>query len=356
MKSILRSKLFITLITALVCAAVIIAALPREPKLLEVATPTKIPIREFPPACGFCNWEENRTWLSETEVAIAQGEINVYGGRKPVDARLTILDVQNGTKVAVDARFPRPAGDTENFPAISPDGTRVLWKDESGTHIGDLATGRRLDWPGRIGSRNLGNYWFAGGRSWIQWDTMPDHVTVFDSARPGQGVRYSFQRHGSDDNANRYSNPFMAGSDFIIVTRQGKSSTMFLEYVLQAQQRRLALLCTRTANPPAGYDICYCAVSPAGDRVAWVLVRTGQNSAMETLQRLLHRTTQQAGVSESIWTSTPDGQDWREIGYLRTKLELPAGSDDIYELAWVPGGKRLAFDYNNRIYTVRVSY
>ena len=116
----------------------------------------------------------------------------------------------------------------------------------------------------------------------------------------------------------------------------------------------IALTCwsSHYAGPLAGYDTGYCAVSPAGDRVAWVLVRTGQDPTIWTLQHLLHRTTKQTGISESIWISTLDGHDWREIGSLRSNLKPPARVYDVYDLEWLPGSKRLAFNYGNTIYTI----
>jgi hypothetical protein len=79
------------------------------------------------------------------------------------------------------------------------------------------------------------------------------------------------------------------------------------------------------------------AVSPQGDRVAWLLMPSkSRGRAVPTV---------------SLWVSGLDGTSLREIGSVRWTSQSQMG-DIPTQVHWLPGGKRLGFIYGNSLWTV----
>lgn len=55
---------------------------------------------------------------------------------------------------------------------------------------------------------------------------------------------------------------------------------------------------------------------------------------------------------EDIWISRANGKHLREIGYVRQE-EGPDAGTALYDLRWLPDGKRLSFEHNDALWTVR---
>jgi hypothetical protein len=95
-------------------------------------------------------------------------------------------------------------------------------------------------------------------------------------------------------------------------------------------------------------------VSPQGDRIVWQVSRKEASPLQVWLHRFLPMARIKARPTVGLWISRIDGTDLHEIGH----LVVPPQPDDEgdttlwLDVHWLPGGKRLSYEYHDRLYTV----
>jgi hypothetical protein len=97
--------------------------------------------------------------------------------------------------------------------------------------------------------------------------------------------------------------------------------------------------------PMAPCEVSDIALSPRGDRLAWLLIQGNNNQlAQGDLPKPL-----------GLWVSRLDGSGMTEVGHM---IAPPHGLGDYIEevrdLRWLPGGNRLSFMYYDDLYTIDV--
>ena len=102
---------------------------------------------------------------------------------------------------------------------------------------------------------------------------------------------------------------------------------------------------------PSGWFFRAAALSPSGNRIAWLLTSQRIPPLLAFVGRLLPTFVKNVSPSRTyqIRTTTLDGRDAREIGF-QTAGTANLGS--ISDLKWNPDGKRVSFVYGDNLYIV----
>ena len=104
-------------------------------------------------------------------------------------------------------------------------------------------------------------------------------------------------------------------------------------------------------------------VSPQGDKIAWEIVTLSSDRMGEWLQKYLpFLKVQPHNLKRTeLWVCNLDGTDMHEIGCLphpkdqEVEAFLPGRlSPDFWSIVWLPDGKQLSFEYEDKLYTVPV--
>ena len=88
--------------------------------------------------------------------------------------------------------------------------------------------------------------------------------------------------------------------------------------------------------------------SPRCDRVAWLVTYRYDVTGFPLLKQLRARLGDKPHQETAVWVSRLDGSDAHEIGHLAHKPD----ESRPQQLAWLPGGKQLSFNYKGDLYTV----
>ncbi len=106
-----------------------------------------------------------------------------------------------------------------------------------------------------------------------------------------------------------------------------------------------------TVRLPKPAFIQQIALSPSGDRLAWLL---WHDQTPGRFQRFLHRWFSSVKLDSKqiieLWISRTDGSNMHEIG----QQELPIDSFNFLSLHWTPNGKALSFYYKDALYAIPV--
>ena len=91
-------------------------------------------------------------------------------------------------------------------------------------------------------------------------------------------------------------------------------------------------------------------VSPQGNRIAWQVTALREDVGRRWMHRYLPFVREHLYRRTQVWVSRSDGSGMREIGSI---IEQP-GEEKAGELflQWLPGGRRLSFEYKEVLYTV----
>ena len=81
------------------------------------------------------------------------------------------------------------------------------------------------------------------------------------------------------------------------------------------------------------------AVSPDGERIAWLLTKVLGEGAR---------------ASVSLWVSGIDGSGLHRVGAVRVRVQhgISPLADFASQLHWVPGDKKVSFEYGDALWTV----
>jgi hypothetical protein len=86
-----------------------------------------------------------------------------------------------------------------------------------------------------------------------------------------------------------------------------------------------------------------------GDRLVWDLWVHHSSWADRLTHRFLPSTPLRFEERRELWVSGLDGSHMTEIGY--HPLSYRTGQDNLYQIQWLPGGKKISFLYRDGIYT-----
>ena len=88
--------------------------------------------------------------------------------------------------------------------------------------------------------------------------------------------------------------------------------------------------------------------SPNCDRVAWLVTTRYEPTGLWLWRRLRARFGDTAHEETTVWISKADGTEAREIGHIAHKPD----ESRPQQLAWLPSGTQLSFNYKGDLYTV----
>lgn len=120
----------------------------------------------------------------------------------------------------------------------------------------------------------------------------------------------------------------------------------------------LAELSTEGGKPARRYSPCLPQVTkvtqqeivfaPNCDRIGWLVTRHYEPTGFPLLKQLRARLGDKPHQETAIWVSKLDGIDAHEIGHVAHKPD----ESRPQQLAWLPGGKQLSFNYKGDLYIV----
>lgn len=293
-------------------------------------------------------WRSHRftyRWLSTTELLyeVYEGEWNIYKydlatGQSRLLQRLTLLAAEGSFKNVPPNLHP------------SPDGKWVVWKvyghDTQG-YVLSAVDGSRYFQTGR--PRGLEALWLSDSRHWI--DLIDDN---YDKERLARHPNAYSLLHDIDapqhlgkvripriDFLNReyalvrpdrfvYESPGLYQSDRPVMSNvfhRAVITTLTLTGSPQSVHKY-------TVELPSGQAVCAMKFSPSGDKVAWVLIDTRSRSTV------------------SLWISELRGRGLHPLGEIRYADKNQMPYNGIWELQWLPDGKRLSFLYQDALWTV----
>ncbi|HZO87812.1 MAG TPA: hypothetical protein VFB38_05690 [Chthonomonadaceae bacterium] len=95
------------------------------------------------------------------------------------------------------------------------------------------------------------------------------------------------------------------------------------------------------------------ALSPQGDRLAWLLhLRQEPDRMTRFLSRWIPWLRRAPKGAMVLRTSRLDGNDIQDVGYMQIQPDEFLRWFQPYRLQWLPGGKRLSFLYKDAVWTV----
>jgi hypothetical protein len=118
---------------------------------------------------------------------------------------------------------------------------------------------------------------------------------------------------------------------------------------LDAHTQPIAQYQVAVPSDTARYDL---HVSPQGDRIAWQVTTIRADIWQRWLHRYLPFVRRKVQPRAEVWICNLDGSNMHEAGSI---VEPPAeddGSSLRLSLQWLPGGKRLSFEYEDALYTI----
>lgn len=341
MQSYIRKRWPVSIVITFIIMAAILY--PRERYLLNIANKFE----------GFPNWDVNcgYDWLTSNEVMICRGS-------EKTGMKLFIRDLADKHEIELkdlNRHFTNSFvrhGDVQ----ISPDRHWILWTDE----VDGFCTAR-LDgsgyhkWDGSWLTEDC--FWAADSRYWFSLGGG-----VYPKERYQQAVIHAIDASMKDrsvpirpDNQPALSLAATGNPTSCIITSWHQNSSRILklqitEICLLSNMARLRKL---IVSPPKNIkEAGYVAVSPAGDRIAWLVETEANMSFPQWLRRLLP--TLHVGPQRAIglWVSHLDGSNMTEIGHIKLPSDDSNGDMIAYDLRWLPDCKHVSFVYNGALWIV----
>jgi hypothetical protein len=253
---------------------------------------------------------------------------------------------------------------------LSPDGRWLLWCDmimrrgAGGRYAAFALDGSRmLTWTHADNSGNSippeAGYpfaWMPDSRHWIELrvgqevDPKSNRLVTI----PGYLVIRSVDAPGVVSKKPLLS----AGGDLLGITPQrllltlkprngGEHDAEVEEYDLNANAALVRHFPVR-APPNGKFSYHQVALSPQGDRLAWLVPIEKTPPGPPFLARFWAMVGNRPSTAETLWVTRLDGSEPHEVGYLPVKPDAPLPED----LRWLPGGSQLSFVYKGALYTV----
>lgn len=250
------------------------------------------------------------------------------------------------------------------FLDASPDGQQVIWGMSANNplFVATVDGARREQWDGDGGMTQP--FWCADGKHWMQ----------FHFGRSPQSLRWTkIQMHSLDTPQTSVTFPSpppgLNGLDVLaapsadrIIARtpdhvemktpkssegvpnlDGSVSFTFQETPTFRKAQTISVWSLHQAQPLHRYAISLpgwvqeVAVSADGQRAAWLLTTVLGEGAR---------------ASVSLWASGVDGSGLHRIGNVRVQHGSSPLADFASQLHWVPGDKKIGFEYGDALWTV----
>jgi hypothetical protein len=113
---------------------------------------------------------------------------------------------------------------------------------------------------------------------------------------------------------------------------------------------------SQTVGLPTPCFVDHVSVSLQGDRIAWLLSVPVSSKMNSLLHRWFPFVRERTGDEYQLWVSNGEGENMRFLG--RSPFPNDKEEDqiyhraEIYDLTWVPGGKKLSFIVGGKLYTI----
>ena len=304
-------------------------------------------------------------WISDTALLTAKKDRfdSTSGNFVSYRNAVKIHDLQTGRNdelPGLAAQFEKTMKDADYFGQmrISPDGKRVAWQigvsERSGICAATLQ-GKQIGVENGIEGEDFG---WADNEKLLLYDHKRhdgdvgysfDCVGVISSQHP-TGVTIPF---GPEAKQDKETFLFAQGNQFYTITDDGRDPRLdtvtFAGWNIGATVTPAG---TFTVHFPAGAAWRQAALSPHGERVAWLVSRNYVSPFQRFAAKFLHRSITPQN-QEQILVSKIDGSEMREIG----TFDVPFGGAVLEEnkisgLRWLPGGKQLSFEHDGGLWTV----
>jgi hypothetical protein len=342
-------------VTAL-CAILAVTAYRRSRSLLDNAT--EIRISASGGRLHNYTWIDNHTYLTTS-------------GSYP-ETQLLKVDTRSGTEsVCANFSLPpammrfriRPAGIPASVPGtlspwlhagvVSPDGAKALWNSTDGWQLVDFTTGKARS----LGTGTASNVpnprnpapmenatWMPNSRDWVSvvwYFNKPSTLTIRDSSG----------RILSTGPVGRTSGmPYVLGvlpGDVVLLHDFQRVYTVDTRHGFATRFRDETF-------PDDGWFVQDAALSPDRRRIVWSCEkRTDWPRIPGPLGRIAPSSP--VTLVSAIFTSDSDGGNLREVGrYSRMQTSRILDSEHIYDVAWLPDGRHISFNYRDRLWTMPV--
>ena len=295
------------------------------------------------------------SWASDQQV-ITLTDRNTRG------PELELVDVDTG-KARTLMDFETALG-RELLPwlfAVSPDGKHLLWAaggpPDSRWIVSTLEGRPEADWksltPGHrgVGLPPLGAVWKRDSSGWVE--VFDGRVAVYSLDPNRAPTQFSLTGAGPPG----LPLGFTSANELLVemdprppAGNRPPHATFLLVRPFDARPTWRQY----SVPVPAGEEVADVALSPAGDRLAWVMSRvitgfriTGQQDGHPFADVI-------GSLWWSFWESALDGGGMTEIGGLLSNDIGPENQRPLNDLAWTPGGRRLSFRYHGDSWTVPV--
>lgn len=339
---------------------------PQERPLLDIARPLKI---EY-------DAEEQIGWVSDHELLVRHdgpADKKTYHDHILVAESYVfeIYDVEKRTKTLCNALtdwFNQQYSNWNYQLTLSPDGKRLLlWQNTMHRRGGGIlnldGTGGRTweyTYAGNIGDWRLA--WMSDSQRWSEVGTElgkdePSQIRIY---RVDDVARKAFETKSLPSNITSSLNCWVVSPDRLLsadwepfesdiesTTPPSAAQAVTISETLLAEKPVPAK--THEILLPKGYELHTMRISPNGDRIVWVLDQRYIPSFRLFLKRWFPRLEAKEEAYQSLWVSRTDGCAMRELGRVSVKPEVVSS---LEEVNWLPGGKRLAFVYENHLFTV----
>lgn len=291
-------------------------------------------------------------WLSGHEV--------LFLGDNPSKRGFTLVrrDLATGrdTRLTAATRIFEPAIGMNEFKELSPDGRRLLWDEVFKQRIGVVSLdGTQHSYYTHCGSDAQ---WMADSRHWIEW--FEHRIVIHDVTDP-RASRALVYPHGSlligqNDDAR---SAWIPSESHFRMLRQANlpegSSAISEMWVVEGGFGANAVPSRRIRIPlPYTSDYPDTALSPRGDRIAYLLRYKQAPPLLVLLKRFWPALQVRSRSDEALWISNADGTDMHEIGFEeQTSKRVNAPALFSY-LRWLPDGRSVSYIHEHGLYTVPV--
>ncbi len=247
------------------------------------------------------------------------------------------LDLKTGLSTKIPG-FPNAFNKTSfYFTHVSPDGKWFLASSSSGGHwtayslYGRNKAGKTLP----INVKNSIPLWFSDSKRWVE--------IYVDSKKFNWYLTNAIDREikGGASRTEVKGYPFAMLSDEKILEASYHDDVIEIVQSELAVGKPIETLFEIAVPRLKGGSF---AVSPKGDRIAWLSVQ-GVVSSMNWIG--FSSTPFNLPDNASLWVSKIDGSDKRLIGVIQS-----ADSRETSTLSWTPNGKSLSFLFKNHLYQV----
>jgi hypothetical protein len=244
--------------------------------------------------------------------------------------------------------------------SLSPNGRQLLWTARDRSDARWVATTLDgavvVEWPslspghGGVVSSPLGVVWKRDGSGWVE--VYDGRVAIYSLDPNRAPTQFSMPGAGETGLPLGFTraNELLVDMGASGPVRGDRRESFLLVRPFDAKPswRRFS------APMPVEEEVTGIALSPAGDRLAWVMSKL-INWFRWTGQREGHPFSVEVRIPWwSFWLSDVDGTGMTEIGGLLSTDTGPERPFAVDDLAWAPGGHQLSFSYGGRNWAVPV--